>query len=90
MSVATDTLAGMRDALEGPKREDESQTAFAIRIVQLETVQAAMLEVLRAELAEPVKVPSPQPPDPRCSETLRLQGKAYPRTCMVHGLGPCR
>lgn len=25
-----------------------------------------------------------------CSEELRLQGKAYPRTCMVCGLGPCR
>lgn len=87
MSAALDALSAMRDSLEGPKREDESQTAFAIRIVQLETVQAAMLEVLRAELAN---VSSPQPPDPLCSETLRLQGKAYPRTCMVHGLGPCR
>ena len=89
MSAALDALSAMRDSLEEPKREDESQTAFAIRMVQLETVQAAMLEVLRAELAEPVKVPSPQPPDPRCSKTLREQGKAYPRTCMVHGLSPC-
>lgn len=24
-----------------------------------------------------------------CSDTLRAQGKAYPRTCAVCGLGPC-
>lgn len=24
-----------------------------------------------------------------CSQTLREQGKPYPRTCAVHGLGPC-
>ena len=24
-----------------------------------------------------------------CSKTLREQGKPYPRTCAVHGLGPC-
>ena len=77
MSIAIDALAAMRDSLEGPKREDESQTAFAIRMVQLETVQAAMLEVLRAEGY------------PRCSAVLRKAGNAYPRTCPVHGLGPC-
>jgi len=25
-----------------------------------------------------------------CSESLRLEGKPYPRTCAVCGLGPCR
>ena len=24
-----------------------------------------------------------------CSKVLRDQGKPYPRTCAVHGLGPC-
>ncbi len=27
--------------------------------------------------------------DSTCSETLRAQGKAYPRTCRKCGLGPC-
>lgn len=26
----------------------------------------------------------------QCSETLRLQGLAYPRTCKLCGLGPCK
>jgi hypothetical protein len=28
-------------------------------------------------------------PDSTCSETLRVQGKAYPRTCRKCGKGPC-
>lgn len=24
-----------------------------------------------------------------CKEVLRAEGKSYPRTCPVHGLGPC-
>lgn len=24
-----------------------------------------------------------------CSSVLRSEGKSYPRTCAVHGLGPC-
>jgi len=28
-------------------------------------------------------------PDSTCSDTLRLQGKPYPRTCKKCGLGPC-
>ena len=28
-------------------------------------------------------------PDSTCSNTLRIQGKAYPRTCKKCGLGPC-
>jgi hypothetical protein len=27
--------------------------------------------------------------DSTCNETLRVQGKAYPRTCKKCGLGPC-
>lgn len=34
---------------------------------------------------------SPRAPDVgRCNEVPREQGKAYPRTCAVCGLGPCR
>lgn len=34
---------------------------------------------------------APRAPDVgRCNEVLREQGKAYPRTCAVCGLGPCR
>lgn len=27
---------------------------------------------------------------PLCNEVLRLQGKGYPRTCRLCGLGPCQ
>jgi Lar family restriction alleviation protein len=34
---------------------------------------------------------APEPKDDKpCSQRLRLEGKAYPRTCMKCGLGPCR
>ena len=43
------------------------------------------IDALRAEL-EAIKK---QEPDSTCSDTLRIQGKAYPRTCKKCGLGPC-
>jgi hypothetical protein len=38
-----------------------------------------------------ISMPPPEAPvqDSTCSETLRAQGKAYPRTCKKCGLGPC-
>jgi hypothetical protein len=39
-------------------------------------------EIVKQALAAPVQ-------DSTCSETLRAQGKAYPRTCRKCGLGPC-
>jgi hypothetical protein len=38
-----------------------------------------------------ISMPPPAAPvqDSTCSETLRAQGKAYPRTCRKCGLGPC-
>lgn len=34
--------------------------------------------------------PAPTKPDPSASCVLRRQGKAYPKTCKVCGLGPCK
>lgn len=42
---------------------------------------------------EPVKTTSPSAPPRKQSDAscvLRVAGKAYPRTCRVCGLGPCR
>jgi len=38
-----------------------------------------------------ISMPPPEAPvqDSTCSETLRAQGKAYPRTCKKCGFGPC-
>lgn len=30
------------------------------------------------------------PPPPQCIEQLKSQGKPYPRTCSICGLGPCQ
>jgi hypothetical protein len=38
---------------------------------------------------EPEGEPDENPVQSTCSDTLRLQGKAYPRTCKKCGLGPC-
>ena len=42
------------------------------------------IESLRTALAQPVSEPVST-----CNDTLRLQGKSYPRTCQKCGLGPC-
>jgi hypothetical protein len=42
-------------------------------------------------MAKPIPLEDFYPPvqDSTCSETLRAQGKAYPRTCRKCGKGPC-
>jgi hypothetical protein len=47
---------------------------------------------LMPQLIQRLTAPTPQPApvqDSTCSETLRAQGKAYPRTCRKCGKGPC-
>lgn len=39
--------------------------------------------------AKPVQAAATANLDPLCSATLKAQGLPYPRTCPVHGLGPC-
>lgn len=39
--------------------------------------------------AKPVQTAATTNLDPLCSATLKAQGLPYPRTCPVHGLGPC-
>ena len=47
-------------------------------------------DALREELAKPDFWEGYVPePDNTCSNALRAQGKAYPRTCKKCGLGPC-
>jgi hypothetical protein len=51
--------------------------------------KVAMIENLEEEV-ERLKAAQPAPvQDSTCSETLRAQGKAYPRTCKKCGKGPC-
>lgn len=47
-------------------------------------VDAAIEALEGLEKAEPVRLASK-----RCSNALRINGEAYPRTCQVCGLGPC-
>ena len=49
------------------------------------------IAVIKEALAQPVQEgePDENPVQSTCSDTLRLQGKAYPRTCKKCGLGPC-
>lgn len=39
--------------------------------------------------AKPAQMAATANLDPLCSATLKAQGLPYPRTCPVHGLGPC-
>lgn len=84
MSIATDTLEAIIGHLTGPKRDHEDQTAFVIRMVRLDTIHMALQDVRNAE-AKPAYLYT----NPSCSAVLREQGKPYPRTCPVHGPGPC-
>jgi hypothetical protein len=49
------------------------------------------ITAIKEALAQPVQEgePDENPVQSTCSDTLRLQGKAYPRTCKKCGLGPC-
>ena len=53
-------------------------------LVALEVAHEQAITALREALAE-----QPAQQDNTCSNTLRIQGKAYPRTCKKCGLGPC-
>jgi len=47
-------------------------------------------EKLMAEPIDPTMIyQEPAQPDSICNNTLRIQGKAYPRSCKKCGLGPC-
>ena len=47
-------------------------------------------EKLMAEPIDPTTIyQEPAQPDSICNNTLRIQGKAYPRSCKKCGLGPC-
>ena len=47
-------------------------------------------EKLMAEPIDPTTIyQEPAQPDSTCSNTLRAQGKAYPRTCVKCKFGPC-
>ena len=50
--------------------------------LSVDTAITAIKQALAAPVQEPVQ-------DSTCNETLRGQGKAYPRTCKKCGLGPC-
>lgn len=49
---------------------------------------APLVPAAKGQLALPA-YPPPAPPA-QCQRRLREQGKAYPRTCAVCGLGPCQ
>ncbi len=61
-----------------------------------------MLAAMKPEAGKPASIPSPPAPiaapapvtrppgSERCSTTLRLAGKPYPRTCAECKLGPCK
>ena len=53
-------------------------------LVALEVAHEQAITALREALAE-----QPAQQDNTCSNTLRIQGKAYPRTCKKCGLGHC-
>jgi cytochrome c5 len=51
---------------------------------------AAIKQVRARPVTEESSATQPAPvQDSTCSETLRAQGKAYPRTCRKCGKGPC-
>jgi hypothetical protein len=69
--------------LSGSWRTEEEKNA--LREKQIQAVIA-----LREALAKPDFWEGYVPePDNTCSNALRAQGKAYPRTCKKCGLGPC-
>lgn len=63
-----------------PKRDPIPKS----RLDRMEKAQ----KTLRSAVSQPAKV-TPKP-EPVCSHVLREQGKPYPKTCAVHGLGPCQ
>jgi hypothetical protein len=48
-----------------------------------------IVKCLRKANSEPEQALAAPVQDSTCSENLRAQGKAYPRTCKKCGLGPC-
>jgi nitroreductase len=74
------TLAGMSGS---GQESEEAMTAWHARQAwKFIGIAARALDPIKQALAAPVQ-------DSTCSETLRAQGKAYPRTCRKCGLGPC-
>jgi len=71
----------MTKAFEALVRADEREQDIQ-RLSALVRAQQITIDKLEQALAAPVQ-------DSTCSETLRAQGKAYPRTCRKCGLGPC-
>jgi hypothetical protein len=46
-------------------------------------------EKLMTETIDPASIYKDKAQDSTCNNALRLQGKAYPRTCAKCGFGPC-
>jgi predicted RNA-binding Zn-ribbon protein involved in translation (DUF1610 family) len=73
------SITAMKQALEA------LEDIFGKNKVDVGAINALRQAIEQAEKQEPVA----QAFESTCSETLRAQGKAYPRTCKKCGLGPC-
>ena len=104
-SLTREERAAWLEAHYAPNPEDAQCEIDALRmqliqerarILALEAQVAGMQQ--RLDRLEPkphcppgVVLPSnPVVGDARCNKVIAGQGRAYPRTCMVCGLGPCR
>ena len=72
----------------------ESPMSADFAVSEANDVISALIDALQEALNAPLAKPDfwegyvPEP-DNTCSNALRAQGKAYPRTCKKCGLGPC-
>lgn len=75
----------IKQALEALKLiEQWDANGLSLTEFHAEKARAAIAALEGLEKAEPVRLASK-----RCSNALRINGEAYPRTCQVCGLGPC-
>jgi hypothetical protein len=91
MKQALEALENSIDLVSNEAREAEkmyanvpTRLARVQGLVALEVAHEKAIAALKERLAQPAPVQ-----DSTCNETLRAQGKAYPRTCRKCGLGPC-
>lgn len=90
MTTKDEALRIALEALESSKQLVEISLNQAIaRELSDVTVFERSNALAKHEAAIAAIKQAQQPTDSTCNETLRLQGKAYPRTCKKCRLGPC-
>jgi hypothetical protein len=85
-----DAITAIKEALAQPEQTSGNILMDAYKAMQAMKVEGPLHVVCQCDKCKAQPAPVQEPvQDSTCNETLRGQGKAYPRTCKKCGLGPC-